>query len=119
LRLSSEKRELLARLNVNLGSIALGYPAYNTDELREQLAALFNESSQIRYYEKDRLPKWGDFRSVKLERFGTDDSINLSIIRTELRTRKPHTARPDEFLLDFLIDSAAIPFLFRNFCFAT
>jgi predicted acylesterase/phospholipase RssA len=114
LRLSSEKRELLARLNVNVGNIALGYSAYNTDGLKEQLALLFNESSQIRYDKKDGQPKWGDFRNVKFERFGTDDSISLSVIRTELRTRKPHTARPDEYLLDFLIDSAAIPFLFRN-----
>jgi predicted acylesterase/phospholipase RssA len=114
LRLPSDTKELLNRLNVNLGNALLGYPIYDTNGLKLQLAKLFNSSSQIRYETDPELPKWGDFRSVRFARFGHDDSVTLSVVRTELRTRKPHTASPDEFLLDFLIDSAAIPFVFRN-----
>jgi predicted acylesterase/phospholipase RssA len=115
LRLSPTTKSFLKSYGINLGNMLLGYPAYRTDQLKEELRKIFNELSEIRE-PGAALPKWGDFRDVKIERFGRnrDSSIKLSVVRTELRTRKPYTARGEENLLNFLVDSAAIPFLLRN-----
>ncbi|MFC5321723.1 patatin-like phospholipase family protein [Bradyrhizobium oligotrophicum] len=118
--LPSDTKKLLNQLNVNLGNALLGDPIYSTEGLKTQLIRLFNESSQIRFEDNERnkseetLPKWGSFKDVCFDRFGSDGSVPLSVIRTELRTRKPHTANSYDNLINFLADSAAIPFVFRN-----
>jgi predicted acylesterase/phospholipase RssA len=113
LRLAPDRRAFLHNQGINLGNIVLGYPAYDSRALREQLRSLFNKHSLVR--DKDNsLPRWGDFDNVRFGQFGTDGSIALSVVRTELRTRRPEVASPSANFLNFLVDSAAIPFLFRN-----
>jgi predicted acylesterase/phospholipase RssA len=116
LRLSREKRSFLQSHGINLGNVLMGYSAYKTDQLKEQLRWMFNNFTEIRDgdHSDASSPKWGDFKDVTFERFGSDGSIKLSAVRTELRTRRPYSARHNENLLDFLVDSAALPFLLRN-----
>jgi predicted acylesterase/phospholipase RssA len=112
LGLSAEKREFLEQQGISLGMMLLGYPAFETKKLKEQLQDIFNKHTAIRSDAGERL--WGDFKDVTIGRFGHDDSIKLTIVRTELRESKPVTAGDNANLLNFLIDSASIPFLLRS-----
>lgn len=105
-----DTRKTIKHLGICPGNAFLGYSLFDIKVFRKALVTFVHQTSELDIFRTGRL----FLDTISFSQFREISGVELCVVRTNMDDGVSEVAPDDEFVLDAVVDSIAIPFAFRN-----